>query len=234
MRITKHTWWTELTMPIFGFEPGEGEGAGNEGAGEGEGAQGAGEGAGEGQGSASTGTEGQGAGEDTSGLKSALEKERNERKTMERELKALRKDAETRADAEKTEIQRATDAATQNASKVEKLAAGFRNSAVRSAVLEAARAAKFLDPSDALRPEVLDAIGVEQDEDDPTQVTIDPSSVTKAVKALATSKKHYIGGEQQKQAPKSGSQFGGSTTGSNMTADEQALANKYPALRGRL
>lgn len=232
MRITKHNWWVVLTEPIIGFEPGEGEGTGAEGAGDSEGANGAGEGAGEGEGAASTSTEGQGAVEDTSGLKSALEKERTDRKAMEKELKALRKAEETRTDAEKSEIQRATDAETKQSAKVEKLAAGFRRSAVNTAVLEAARSAKFLDPSDALRAEVLDAIGVEQDEDDPSQVTVDKASVVKAVKALATSKKHYVGAEV-KTAPKSGSQFGGSGTG-NMTADEKALADKYPALRGRI
>lgn len=232
MRITRHTWWTTLTTPVIGFEPGEGEGAGAAGAGEGEGETGAGEGAVEGQGSAGTGTEGQGAVEDTAGLKSALEKERTERKAMEKELKALRKTEETRADAEKTEIQRATEAETKQSAKVQKLAAGFRRSAVNTAVLEAARAAKFLDPSDALRSEVLDAIGVEQDEDDPSDVTVDKASVAKAVKALAASKKHYVGTEV-KQTPKSGSQFGGSGTG-NMTADEKTLAEKYPALRARI
>lgn len=240
MRITKHNWWTVLTEPIVGFEPGEGagaaagtgEGASAQGAGEGEGANGAGEGAGEGQGSQGTGTEGEGASEDVSGLKSALEKERNDKKALDKELKAFRKKEEERLAAEKTEIERATDTATKESARVAKLSAGFRRNAVNSAVLEAARAAKFLDPSDALRPEVLDAIGVEQDEDDPSNVTIDRASVVKAVKALAASKKHYVGAEV-KVTPKSGSQFGGSGTG-NMTADEKALAEKYPALRGRI
>ena len=37
------------------------------------------------------------------------------------------------------------------------------------AILKAASNAKFRDPSDALRPEVLAAISVEQDEDDPEE-----------------------------------------------------------------
>ena len=233
MRITKNNWWMYLTQPVIGFEPGEGEGTGAEGAGEGEGANGAGEGAGEGQGSASTGDEGKGASEDTSGLKSALEKERNDRKAMEKELKSLRAAEKKRADAELSEVDRLKNESEAEKAKSSKLAAGFRSNAVRTAVLEAARSAKFLDPSDALRSEVLDAIGVEQDEDDPSNVTIDKASVAKAVKALATSKKHYVGTgtPEVKQVPKSGSQFGGGSGAGNMTADEQALAAKYPALR---
>lgn len=243
MRVTRYNWWNTVTSPIVGFdEPGEGAGAGASGEGAGEGASGTGEGAGEGQGAQGTGDGGQGANEDVSGLKSALEKERNDRKALDKELKALRKDKETREQAEKSELERATDAAAKEAARVQKLANGFRQNAVNSAVLKAASDLKFLDPSDALRPEVLDAIGVEQDEDDPSQVTVDTASVVKAVKALAASKKHYVapagngqqGGAGQQQKPKSGSQFGGNTSNSNMTADEQALAARYPALARRI
>jgi hypothetical protein len=237
MRVTRNKWWSYLTQPIVGFdEPGEGAGSGAAGEGAGEGANGAGEGAGEGEGSQGTGTEGAGAGEDVSGLKSALEKERNDRKAMEKELKALRKAEETRTAAEKTEIERVTDTATKEQQKVAKLAAGFRNNAVNEAVLKAAGAAKFRDPSDAIRPEVLAAIGVEQDDDDPSDITIDEKSVTEAIKNLAKSKPHYLltdDGKQKQQTPKSGSSFGGGAPQSNLTADEQALAKRYPALARR-
>lgn len=239
MRVTRQFWWFDLTKPIIGFdegEPGTGGQGGESGQGASEGAGSTGEGGTEGQGAGGTGDEGQGAGEDTAGLKSALQKERQDRKAMEKELKALRKADEDRANAEKSEVQRATDAEAATKSKVEKLAAGFRKNALHSAVLKAAGEAKFLDPSDALRPEVLDAVVIEQDEDDPSQITVDTASVTKAVKALAATKKHYLAApqEKQRQAPKSGSSFGGSGTQSNLTADEQALAQKYPALRGRI
>jgi hypothetical protein len=237
MRVTRNKWWITLTQPIVGFDEGEGAGSGASSEGAGEGANGAGEGAGEGEGSQGTGTEGAGAGEDVSGLKSALEKERNDRKAMEKELKALRKAEETRTAAEKSEIERATDAATKESQKVAKLAAGFRTNAVNEAILKAAGAAKFRDPSDALRPEVLAAIGVEQDEDDPSDITIDEATVTAAIKSLAKSKPHYLltddGGKQKQQTPKSGSSFGGSAPQSNLTADEQALAKRYPALARR-
>lgn len=237
MRVTRNSWWNYLTQPIIGFdEEGEGTGSSSEGANEGAGKLE--EKPGEGQGSAGTGNEGAGEGEDTSGLKSALQKERADRKAMEKELKALRKEREDRANAEKTEIQRATDSEAATKTKVEKLAAGFRKNALQQAVLKAAAAAKFRDPSDALRPEVLTAISVEQDEDDPSVVTIDEKTVAEAIKNLAKAKKHYLlpegGEEKQRRVPKSGSSFGGSGNQSNLTADEQALIQKYPALRGHI
>lgn len=237
MRLTRKNWWTTLTNPIVGFDEGEGEGSGASGAGEG--ANGAGEGAGEGQGSSGTSTEGAGASEDVSGLKSALQKEREEKKALEKELKAFRKTKEESELAEKSEVEQATTKAQKAEAKAAKLAEGFRKNAVNQAILKAASNAKFRDPSDALRPEVLAAISVEQDEDDPTNITVDEKTVTEAIKALAKSKPHYLAtengqGNQQRQAPKSGSQFGGSGTQSNLTADEQALAKKYPALGRRL
>lgn len=239
MRVTRKTWWTELTAPIVGFDEGEGEGSGASGEGAGEGAGSAGEGAGEGQGSQGTGTEGAGAGEDVSGLKSALEKERNDRKAMEKELKALQKKDQAAKDAELSEVDRLKKENEAEKARATKLAEGFRKNAVNQAVLKAAGAAKFRDPSDALRPEVLAAIGVEQDDDDPSSVTIDEKTVTDAIKALAKSKPHYLatddGGQQrQQQKPKSGSQFGGGGTTSNLTADEQALIKRYPALASRI
>lgn len=236
MRVTRNKWWTELQKPIIGFDestPGsgaEGEGA-IEGAGTGQ------EGPGESQGSEGQPVEGQGAVDDAAGLKSALQKERADRKALEKELKAYRKSKEDQELAEKSEVERVTTQAQRAEEKAAKLAAGFRKNAIHSAVIAAAGKAKFLDPTDALRPEVLEAIQVEQDEDDPSLVTIDEKSVTAAVAALAKSKKHYVTASQeqqqkQKQLPRSGSGFGGGAPTSNLTADEQVLAARYPALRG--
>lgn len=234
MRVTRNKWWNHLTSPIVGFDE-PGEGASGEGAGEG--AQGTQEGAGEGQGSEGNPPAGEGASEDVSGLKSALQKERDEKKALEKELKTFRKAKDDKDLAEKSEIEQATTKAQRAEEKATKLAAGFRNSAVRTAVLEAAGKAKFRDPSDALRPEVIDAIGVEQDEDDPTKVTIDQASVTNAIKALAAAKKHYIASPNEgvgQQRTKSGSSFGGSGKDTNRSAEQQALVNRYPALRSRI
>lgn len=237
MRVTRQNWWMFLAQPIVGFDEGTPAGEGGTGAGEGasgEGANGAGEGAGEGQGAPGTGDEGQGADDPAAGLKSALQKERADRKAMEKELKALRAEKQTAADAELSEVERLKKENETSAGKTAKLAQGFRKNAVNEAILKAAAAAKFRDPSDALRPEVMDALGVEQDEDDPSNVTIDSATVTAAIKALAKSKPHYLATEQKQTTPKSGSQFGGSGGGSNLTADQQALAARYPALRGRI
>jgi len=227
MRIT-NKWWMNRIAPIRGFED-EGEA----GAGEGDGTSG--EGAGEGQGTAGTGEGGNSPTDDAAGLKSALQKERADRKALDKELKALRAAKQTADDAEKTEIQRLTDSSTATTAKLEKLAAGFRANALETAVLRAAGALKFRDATDALRTEVFSAIGLEQDEDDPTKVTIDEASVTAAVKALAKNKPHYLGTPDRTSAPKSGSQFGGSSNGQGSEASAKAtLAAKYPALRGRI
>lgn len=169
--------------------------------------------------------------EEIAGLQSALDKERKDRKAYEKELSGYRKAQQAAEDKDKTEVQRLSDEDARKATKLEKLAAGFRTAKVESAVLEAARAAKFTDPTDALRPEVLSIIGVEQDEEDPTQVTVDDATVTAAIKALAKSKPHYLG--TQKPPPViSGSKFGGPGGGSQVT-EEQKLIASFPALARR-
>lgn len=232
MRVTRNNWWFTLDQPIRGYEEGEG-GSSTEGGGSSEGEGNAAEGAGDGQGSSEGGQGGNSTTEDVSGLKSALEKERADRKTAEKALKAFQKAEENRTNAEKTEIQRATDNATRESQRVQKLAKGFRDRAVNEAVMAAAGKAKFRDPSDALRPEVLAAIGVEQDEDDPTQIEIDEKTVTEAIKKLAKNKPHYLLAEEKKTLSKSGSSFGGSSESANQTADEAAIARLYPALARR-
>lgn len=229
---TKQAWWLNRTGSIFGFD-GEGDG------GSGEGGEGSGEGAGTGEGGSGEGEEGaggsssgEGEGEDTAGLKSALEKERADRKKLEKELKVLQKAEQAKADAEKSEVDRLKGENDRNAEKATKLAAGFKKNAVNSAILKAAAAAKFADPTDALRPEIFDAIGVEQDDDDPTDIIIDDATVTAAIKKLAKDKPHWLAAAQTK-LPKSGSTFGGSGN-SNTKGDpeREALKLKYPALRG--
>lgn len=233
---TNTPWWLNLTSSIVGFD-GEGEGAG----GDGGSGDGTGEGAGDGQGSGGAGDGGNSTDDDTAGLKTALQKERESRKAMERELKALKKADEARTSAEKTEIERATEAEKKTSDKVARLAKGFRDNAVNSAILEAAKTAKFRDPSDALRPEVLSAIGVEQDEDDPSKVEIDKATVTEAIKQLAKSKPHYLntdnsgsGAAGERKLPRSGSTFGGSNNNGQQPSKEQQLAARYPALRNRI
>jgi hypothetical protein len=215
------SWWLTLNRPILGFEDeGEGAGAGDEGT-EGE--------PGEGQEAEGEPDDKSGKVDDTAGLKSALEKERADRKKLEKELKIFRTAKQAADDAEKDDVDRLTAERDRAAEKAVKLAAGFKTSAVEAAVIAAAGKAKFRDPSDALRPEVLSIIGVEQDDDDPTKVTIDAASLDQAIKDLAKNKPHYIGIEEKK-LPKSGSTYGGKPSDGKGDANAE-LKRKYPVLR---
>lgn len=243
MNHTKQAWWLSLSASIIGFDEGGTGGAGDGGAGDGgEGAAGAAGSTDGGSGEGAQGGEGaEGANskdDDTAGLKSALAKERADRKKLEKDLAAFRKAEQTKADAEKSDIQRLTDENSRTTAKAQKLAEGFKNNALETAILQAAATAKFRDPSDALRPEVLSAIGVEQDEDDPTKITIDSAEVTTAIKKLAKDKPHYItvttANNSGGSAPKSGSTFGGANNGGTIPPAQAALLTKYPALRGRI
>lgn len=233
-RTTINKWWLKANEAILGFE-GEGEGAGAEGAGA-TGAQGSTEGApGSGAGDPAGAEGANSQTDDAAGLKSALQKERTERRAMEKELKAFRTAQQAAEDAKKDDVQRLTDQQNRDNEKLQKLATGFKNTAIEQAVLKAAATAKFRDPSDALRAEVLSAIGVEQDTDDPTSITIDSDSVTAAIKALAKSKPHYLQGPNgtQGSGTPSGSKFGGTPPSGKEAAERAALLNKYPALRTR-
>lgn len=174
--------------------------------------------------------------DEVAGLKSALDKERKTAKENAKKLAAFEKAQKDKEDAEKSEIQRLTDQGISASEKLQKLSAGFRKSKVESAVVAAARKALFTDPTDALRPEVLEAIGVEQDEDDPTQVTIDSKTVEEAITKLAKAKPHWLTEveDPNKKKPRSpsGSKFGGSNNTQTPSAEDK-LAEMFPALRMR-
>lgn len=222
MRVTRNSWWLTLTQSIIGFDDGA---EGGSGAGTGEGEPGAGQGDPGNAGGDDAGKE------DVSGLKSALEKERADRKKLEKDLAAFQRKQKAAEDAEKTEVERLKGENELVNSKTAKLAAGFKQNALETAILKAAGAAKFRDPSDALRAEVIAAIGVDQDEDDPSKVTIDAATVTQAIKDLAKAKPHYIAGPE-KTTVKSGSNFGGGTTTPKGDEALAELKRKFPALRG--
>jgi hypothetical protein len=231
-------WWLN-NIQIIGFDgPGEGTGQQAPEGGTGEG-QGTGEGTGEGTGQQTPEGTGEQSGKtyteaELGGLKSALAKEREDRKALDKELATFRKAKQTAEDAEKSEVQRLTDQQQRNADKLQKLSDGYRKAAIDRAITEAAKNAKFRDPSDALRPEILSAISVEQDEDDPTQVTIDTASLNQAIKELAKNKPHYLVTGQPQGTTRSGSTFGGSSNGgNNVDAERARLMSHYPALKGR-
>jgi hypothetical protein len=239
-------WWLANLPRIIGFD-GEGEGGTGEGQGTGEGGQGEGQGStdgeqGEGQG------DGEGEGEESGsdgaskGLKTALDRERRDRKILQAKVKAFEKAEKDRADAEKSDVERLTGDKTTLEAKAQKLITGYKTQAIRGAVLEAATKAGFADPTDAMRAEVLDDLGVEQDEEDPSIVEIDEKELARRVKQLLKDKPHYKGAatgdqNQQQQQVRSGSKFGGGN--GNQTAEQTAarraeLNRRYPALNGRV
>jgi hypothetical protein len=244
MKVTKKIWFADI-IRIIGFE-GEGDGgaggagdggagSGDGGAGQGDGQGGAGGDSGDGQGSGDAGQGESGTGDDATALKTALDRERRDRKALDKELKALRAADKTRKDAELTEVERLQKQTETDSAKVTKLAQGFKDSAVKAAIIAAATDAKFRDPSDALRPEILSAVGVEQDEDDPTKVEVDTTGLKDLIKKLAKDKPHYVGvagGGNQGGGNPSGSKFGGSGNKGNEGRREQII-DKYPALRAR-
>ena len=165
------------------------------------------------------------------GLKSALRKEREQRRTDAaelRELRKLKKAEEDRQLAEKTELEQAQIKLQAHEAKLEKLAEASRRSALRAAVLAKAEELRFIDPTDALAGVDLGSISVEQDEDDPSDVKVDEAKVNDLVKKLANQKKHLIKPSGTSDGSATGSQFG--NTKRKGSADEAALRAKYPHL----
>lgn len=160
------------------------------------------------------------AGEDTSALKKALEKERKERKRLAKEAKELQKFRKQIEDKNKSEVDQAKDAAAEAAAEAEKWRNQFFETQVNFAIQSAAQKARFRDADDALR--LIDRSEIEIDEEDGT---FDEKAVEKAVKALAESKPHLVLPEGE-ELPPSGSKFGGKKK-SDKKATEEALKKKY-------
>lgn len=167
------------------------------------------------------------------GLRSALAKERRERARLEKEAKA-RARADEEADLKtKSDIEQAQAREKKANDKLTKLVDGYRNSAVDRAIEKAASAANFVDTNDALAGVDRSLISVEQDDEDPSVVTIDAKSVERAVKRLASDKPHWLkqaGGGTTDGKP-TGSGFGGGKSGGDDKSREATLREKYPSLR---
>jgi hypothetical protein len=165
--------------------------------------------------------------ENTDALKSALRKERNLRKKEERDRKALSKRLDELDSKEKSETDKAKEDASKAESKAQRLAVALKTTAVDNAIIKAAGKLKFRDIDDALKLVDREAIDVEQDDDDPSQVDLDEESVKSALESLAKTKPHLILADGQED--KSGSKFAGSRK-SQKDMDEDALIEKFPAL----
>lgn len=181
----------------------------------------------EGAGSGSDDSDDDNTPDDRAELKGALANERKARKAAEKRATALAKDKEKADLAKQTSEEQAIARAEKAEEQKEKLAARFLNRELESAIRRAARDEKFIDPADAIDGVERNALIFEQDEDDPAEVTIDAKSITKAVKALATKKPHFIqsGTDDGEQ---SGSKFGRGGKGDRKETDYSKL---YPALR---
>lgn len=231
MKRVKHS--SEIKNPNWHnliFTGREGEADGGEGAGDGAGTGSTG--GGDAGGNDGAGDEGDKAGEssdkeDNSGLKSALQKERQQRKNLEREVRNLRTAQEERDNADKSEVERAKAAETKAAEKVAALATKLRDTALENAITKAANAAKFRDASDAISLVSRGEITIEQDEDNPADIEIDEKSVERAVKALAAKKPHLVLADGETDA--SASKFAGGRK-DQKTLDDEALKAKYPSL----
>jgi len=165
--------------------------------------------------------------ENTDALKSALRKERNLRKKEERERKALAKRIEDFDNKEKSETDKAKEDASKAESKALRLAAALKTTAVDNAIIKSAQKLKFRDIDDALKLVDREAIDIDQDEEDPSNIDLDEESVKSALETLAKTKPHLILADGQED--KSGSKFAGSRK-SQKDMDEDALIDKFPAL----
>jgi hypothetical protein len=158
-------------------------------------------------------------------LEASLKKERKLRRQAERDA---RKASKARADSKEEKDAAALRKELEDqGKKTQRLAEGFLNSARDKAILDAAREAGFIDPTDALIDSVRTAVDTDQDEEDPTDIDIDEDSVREAVQKLAKKKKHLIG------KPGDGERSGGKfrKKSGDQGADEQALVEHYPSLR---
>lgn len=161
------------------------------------------------------------------GLRSALQKERTGRKTAEKQLAAERRAREERENKEKSELEVVQQSATKANAKVTALANRLRDAALDNAILKASAKYNFRDPDDALKLVDRDVIDYDQDEDDPSKVTITMDTVQDALKKLAKAKPHLVVAEGQEE--KSGSKFNGGTK-SKQELDDDLLRAKFPAL----
>lgn len=161
------------------------------------------------------------------GLKSALRKERQERRRLDKELKAALKFKEDAESKDKTETDKAKDSEAKATAKAEKLATKLRTNAVDTEIIKLGTKLKFRDLDDALKLVNRDDIEIDQDEEDPSDITIDSKTVEQALKDLAKAKPHLLVAEGSTE--RSGSKFAGGKK-SQDELDDEAIKAKYPAL----
>lgn len=165
--------------------------------------------------------------ENNDGLKSALQKERKAAKDANKALRAAQKRLEEIEAKDKSETDQAKDRAAKDSAKAQKLAERVKTMAVDNAIIKLGSKLKFRDIDDALRLVDRGLIDIEQDEDDPEDITLDEATVTKALKKLAETKPHLVLADGQEE--RSGSKFAGGKK-STKEIDDDVLRSAYPAL----
>ena len=98
---------------------------------------------------------------------------------------------------------------------------------VAKAIEDEAKKQKFIDPSDAINGVDRSKLVYDQDDEDPTDIDIDLTSVVAEVKRLAASKPHFITRGTDDGEP-SGSGFGGSKKQKKSSEDQ--MRELYPSL----
>lgn len=165
-----------------------------------------------------------GSGEDVSGLKSALDKERDARKAAEKQAKELAAWKQQQEDKDKSESERLTTEAQRAAKErddaLAKIAAADER-VIRSEVRSRAVALGFADPEDAWA--LIDKAGVTLDEAGEVQ------GAEKAVKALADKKPHLL----KRDATPYGAPAGNRSTSAPPDATQVVRGNLSKLMTGR-
>ena len=171
--------------------------------------------------------------QDLTGLKSAIKAERELKKAAEKKAKAadkrataLQKEKDAKEAEKLSDIEKANKKATEAEAKATKLVEGYVKVNINAAIEKAA--SNFIDIDDVLSRVDRSLITFEQDEDDPSIVTVDKKSVQAAVKKLATEKPHWIKSGTEDGEP-SGGQFGNHKK-QKASVEESQLKEFYPSL----
>lgn len=179
--------------------------------------------------------------EDTSQLKKALRKERQDRKNAQRELRKIQREGKNKENSD--ELAEARESLATATERIGKLGPKYRDLEVNSKIRELAREMDFIDITDVLDGIKREDIEVDQDEDDPSEVEVDEDSVKDALEALAKRKPHWLkssatddeedgedDAEGGKPKVKSGSKMRGRKKTNGTKKDEASLRATYPSL----
>lgn len=170
--------------------------------------------------------------DDLAAIKAALRKERKLRRDFEKKSKRYEKESKDASDQEASELAKATKRGDQAEARVDKLAQRLSTQAVDMVIASTANKLKFLDIDDATKLVDRDMIDVDQDDDDPSEISVDKESVEEALKKLAKEKPHLITAHGTIET--TGGKFGGSRNSrqqDDTKAQQEADLKRYPALR---